>query len=173
MPVGMAAITSLLLGAQRLSRQGVCRTRCRPAQGVSAGPQPESGGTDVGPALHEDTFRPPGLCFVRPSRNGRSCCAHPGPPAPELPSQTSPALGSDQYIPGPSTKPGRPRAPQLRGQGKQNRFVLSWKGSRVGRVLISSSDTCGLRHPGLPSSLWATVGPRLLSAPLLTGWSMF
>ena len=47
-PVGMAAITSLHLGAQQLSHQDVCRTCCRLAQGVSTGPQPESGGTGRG-----------------------------------------------------------------------------------------------------------------------------
>ena len=62
---------------------------------------------------------------------------------------------------------------QLRGQGKQSRFVLSWRGNHVGNVLISSRDTCGLWCPGLPASLWAIEGPRLLSAPLLTDWSMF
>ena len=62
---------------------------------------------------------------------------------------------------------------QLRGQGKQSRFVLSWRRSRVCRVLISSSDTCGLWCPGLTASLGSSEGPHLLWAPLLTGWSMF
>ena len=62
---------------------------------------------------------------------------------------------------------------QLRGQGKQSCFVWSWRGSCGGRFLTSSSDTCGLWCPGLTVSLWAAVGPHLLSAPLLTGWSMF
>ena len=62
---------------------------------------------------------------------------------------------------------------QLCHQGKQNHFVLSWRGSCVGRILISSSDTQSLRRPGLTASMWAAVGPCLLSAPLLTGWSVF
>lgn len=47
-PVGMAAVTSLHLGAQPLSPQDVRRACCRLAQGVSTGPQPESGGTRRG-----------------------------------------------------------------------------------------------------------------------------
>ena len=80
-------------------------------------------------------------------------------------------LTSTFLVPAPSQ--GVPGTLQLCDQGKQNQFVLSWRRSRVGRVLISSSDTCGLQRPGLAVSLWAAVGPCLLTASLLTGWSVF
>ena len=96
--------------------------------------------------------------------------AHPLQSCPHRPPQHW-GLTSTFLAPAPSQ--GVPGPLQLRGQGKQSHFVLSWRGSLVGRVLISSSNTCGLWRPGLPASLWAIEGPCLLSAPLLTGWSMF
>ena len=145
-------------------------------RGVSAGPQPESRGTEHGvPPLEH--FLASWVLFCLILRNGLSCCAHPGSSwltvlqsclhRPPLDWD----LTSTFLVPAPSQ--GVPGPLQLRGQGKQRHFVLSWRRSRVGRVLISSSGTCGLWCPGLTASLWAAVQPRLLLAPLLTGWSVF
>ena len=134
-PLGLAAITSLHLGAQQLSCQGVCRTHCRLAQGVSAGPQPESRGTDSSngglPSVRTlSSLLGSVLSDLRGTGGAAALIlAH---HAPELPSQTSPALGSDLYISGPSTKQGRLGAPSVMSSGEAEPLGLELEGELCG-----------------------------------------
>lgn len=91
-------------------------------RGVSAGPQPESRGTEHGgpPSIRTLSGLLGAILSDLEGWDELLCSSWLilAYRATELPSQTSPGLGSDQYIPGPSTKPGHPRAPSVKGSGE-------------------------------------------------------
>ena len=167
-PVGTAMITiSLHLGARQLSRQDVCEMLCRWAHrgqlwASARGQRHQTWGFPL--PLQQSWVL---LCpiFEEGGKLLHASLLILAHHTLELPSQTYPVLGSDQYIPGPSTKPGHPGVLSVMWSGETEplRFVargrVVWVQSSFPPATLPAYSAQGSATWG---QLWGPVCSRLL-----------